>query len=76
LPLAGITNQRSVIRHYLEFGRFEATPRAYKIEAPEGFDWQRYLQLNTDLKAEGILTEMAATQHYISYGIRQDRPIS
>jgi hypothetical protein len=76
LPLAGITNQRSVIRHYLEFGRFEATPRAYTIEAPEGFDWQCYLDLNADLKAQGILTEVAAIEHYISYGIRQDRPIS
>jgi hypothetical protein len=76
LPLAGITNQRSVVRHYLEFGRFEATPRAYSVVAPEGFDWQCYLNLNADLKAEGISTEFEAIQHYISYGIRQDRPIS
>jgi hypothetical protein len=76
LPLAGITNQRSVIRHYLEFGRFETTPRAYKIEAPTGFDWRRYLELNLDLKADGISTELDAIQHYISYGIRQDRRIS
>ena len=76
LPLAGIINQRSVIRHYLEFGRFEATPRAYKIESPEGFEWKRYLDLNLDLKAEGISTELEAIEHYISYGIRQDRPFS
>ncbi|MFT6407821.1 MAG: hypothetical protein ACJAQ6_001236 [Arenicella sp.] len=76
LPLAGISNQRSVIRHYLEFGQFEAMPRAYKIKAPLGFDWQRYLDLNTDLEAEGIATEAAAIEHYISYGIRQHRRIS
>jgi hypothetical protein len=76
LPLAGISNQRSVIRHYLEFGRFEETPRTYKIEAPRGFDWQRYLDLNIDLEAEGITTEAGAIEHYISYGIRQDRRIS
>ena len=76
LPLVGIDNKRSVIRHYLEFGRFETTPRAYKIEAPDGFDWQCYLTLNRDLEAEGIATEIAAIEHYISYGIRQDRRIS
>ncbi len=75
LPHAGVHNERSVIRHYLEFGRFEKTPRAYKIEAPKDFEWQRYLELNADLKAEGINSEEAAIEHYISYGIRQERPI-
>lgn len=76
LPHSGINNERSVVRHYLEFGRFELTPRAYKIEAPEGFDWQQYLRLNTDLRDDGIVSEEAAIEHYISFGIRQERPIS
>ena len=76
LPHSGIDNERSVVRHFLEFGRFETTPRAYKVEAPEGFDWQRYLELNTDLKKEGINSELSAIEHYISFGIRQDRPIA
>jgi len=75
LPHAGVHNERSVIRHYLEFGRFEKTPRAYRLEAPKDFEWQRYLELNADLKAEGINSEDAAIEHYISYGIRQERPI-
>ena len=74
LPHAGITNERAIIRHYLENGRFETTPRAYKIEAPAGFDWRRYLKLNRDLEDLGIVSEEAAIEHYISYGIRQDRP--
>jgi hypothetical protein len=76
LPHAGIDNERAVVRHYLQFGRFEITPRAYKIEAPEGFDWQRYLTLNPDLKEQGISEQDAAIEHYISYGIRQERSIS
>jgi len=75
LPPAGINNERSVVRHYLEFGRFESTPRAYKIEAPDGFDWKCYLKCNSDLKSAGIKTQEAVIEHYISYGIREGRPI-
>jgi len=75
LPPNNIYNERTVLRHYLEFGRFEAHPRAYKIEAPEGFDWRRYLSLHGDLSKAGITTESAAIEHYISYGIREEREI-
>lgn len=75
LPRDEIYNERSVVRHYLEFGRFEATLRAYKIAAPVGFDWQRYLNLHDDLPASGITSEKAAIEHYISYGIREQRAI-
>ena len=70
-----VYNKRSVIRHYLEFGRFESVPRAYKIVAPEGFDWKKYLNLYPDLGAAGITTEVAAIEHYLSYGAREGRPI-
>lgn len=73
LPKDEIYNERSVVRHYLEFGRFEHHPRAYKIEAPNGFDWQRYLSLHDDLPSAGITTELAAIEHYISFGIREER---
>lgn len=75
LPKNEIYNERSVVRHYLEFGRFETHVRAYKIEAPAGFDWQRYLSLHEDLPKAGINTEMAAIEHYISYGVREQRTI-
>lgn len=75
LPRDQIYNERTVVRHYLEFGRFEEHLRAYKIEAPAGFDWQRYLLLHADLQAAGITTEHAAIEHYISYGIREEREI-
>lgn len=75
LPHDEIYNERSVVRHYLEFGRFETHLRAYKIEAPSGFDWQRYLSLHDDLPKAGITTELAAIEHYISYGIREEREI-
>jgi len=68
-----IYNERSVVRHYLEFGRFEEIPRAYKIEAPSGFNWQRYLSLNQDLIEHGLVSEEAVIEHYISYGIREGR---
>jgi hypothetical protein len=57
----------------LEFGRFEIHLRAYKLEAPAGFDWQRYLNLHNDLPKAGIATESAAIEHYVSYGIREGR---
>lgn len=75
LPKDEIYNERSVVRHYLEFGRFEMHPRAFKIEAPKGFDWQRYLSLHQDLPKAGIRSELAAIEHYISFGIREEREI-
>lgn len=68
-------NERSVVRHYLEFGRFELFPRAYKTVAPEGFDWEKYLSLHPDLGRSGITTEKAAIEHYLFYGIREGRAI-
>ncbi len=73
LPLDHIYNERGVTRHYLEFGRFEEHPRAYKIVAPAGFEWQSYLSKNPDLVERGINDEMSAIEHYISYGVRQHR---
>jgi len=75
LPADEIYNERSVARHYLEFGRFEAVPRAYKVEKPPGFDWQRYLALHEDLRLAGIDNERDAITHYISYGVREERQI-
>ncbi len=66
-------NERTVVRHYLEFGRHEQHLRAYKMEAPEGFNWQRYLELNGDLPRAGIKTEEAAIEHYLGYGVREYR---
>ena len=75
LPKDEIYNERSVVRHYLEFGLFEEHPRAYKIVAPIGFEWQRYLSLHVDLPKAGITNELAAIEHYISFGIRENREI-
>ncbi len=75
LPRDEIYNERGVVRHYLEFGRFETPYRAYKIEAPESFDWRRYLELHEDLPAAGINSENAAIGHYLSYGVREGREI-
>lgn len=71
LSSSGVVDQRTAVRHYLEFGRFE--PRAFSRETPAGFDWRRYIELHDDLKAAGIETEHAAVGHYLSYGIREDR---
>lgn len=71
LQLAGMTSERQVIRHYLEFGRYEAK-RGYKIEAPEGFMWQQYLEINRAKIPEEIDNEYDALIHYLGYGVRQD----
>ncbi len=70
-----IHNERSYIRHYLEYGRFEGPNRAWKLEAPSEFDWQRYLNLHDDLPAAGIKTEEAAIEHYLCWGIAEGRAI-
>lgn len=68
----GITTERAVIRHYLEFGRYESI-RKYRVEAPQGFDWQRYLEKHPDLSAAGIRDERAAIVHYLGFGVREGR---
>jgi len=70
-----IHNERSYVRHYLEYGRFEGPHRTWKLEAPDGFDWQRYLNLHDDLPAAGIDSESAAIEHYLSWGITEQRAI-
>jgi hypothetical protein len=42
---------------------------------PEGFDFQNYLKINTDLGAAGIDTEQEALRHYQNYGIAEKRNI-
>ncbi|MCH2190182.1 MAG: sulfotransferase family protein [Gammaproteobacteria bacterium] len=66
-------NERTVIRHFLEFGQYEEHLRAYKLEDPEGFDWRKYLSLNKDLVRAGIDTHEAALEHYLGYGVREYR---
>lgn len=73
LPPNGIDNERTVTRHYLEFGRHETNSRFYKIKAPAGFDWQVYLDLHPDLRAAGIDNERNAIIHYLSFGIHEKR---
>lgn len=66
-------NERTIVRHYLEFGRYEEPFRAYRLEKPEGFDWRSYLEVNKDLVRAGITTEEAAIEHYLGYGVREYR---
>ena len=66
-------NERSAVRHYLEFGRYESIPRAYVIKAPTGFDWQVYTTMYPDLQAAGINDERSAIVHYLYFGIREGR---
>jgi hypothetical protein len=37
-------------------------------ELPEFFDWKIYLIMNIDLIESGIISEQAATEHYLMYG--------
>lgn len=73
LVLDGIVNQRKVMRHYLEFGRFETDRRPYKVEAPEGFDWRKYLDMYDDIALSGIDNEREAIIHYLAYGRNEGR---
>ena len=70
-----IRNERSYVRHYLEYGRFEGPNRAFKLEAPAEFEWRRYLSLHADLPAAGISTEEGAIEHYLSFGLAEGRAI-
>ena len=73
LVIQGLTSERKVIRHYLEFGRFETESRSYQMVAPEGFSWEEYLALNEDLEKSGIDNERDAIIHYLSYGRNEKR---
>ena len=42
---------------------------------PEGFDFQNYLKINTDLGAAGIDTPEEAMRHYQEYGVKEGRNI-
>ena len=37
------------------------------------FNWQRYIELNTDLIEAGIDNECSAMQHYLNHGIDENR---
>jgi len=66
-------NERSAVRHYLEFGQFELHLRAYKITTPDGFNWRNYVSLHPDLVRAGIDTKEEALKHYLRYGLREKR---
>jgi hypothetical protein len=40
---------------------------------PKDFDWKSYLIMNSDLISANVLTETAATEHYIVYGNKEGR---
>ena len=44
-------------------------------KTPEGFDYQNYLKINTDLGAAGIDTPEEAMRHYQHYGANEGRNI-
>ncbi|MBT8114387.1 MAG: sulfotransferase family protein [Arenicella sp.] len=73
LPASGMDSEREVVRHYLEFGRFESIPRSYRVQAPDGFEWRRYLHKNPDLASSGICDERSAIVHYLGFGVREQR---
>ena len=40
---------------------------------PADFNWVEYLDLNSDLKPNGVKTEALAVRHYLKYGIKENR---
>lgn len=68
-----VYNERSAIRHYLEFSPLDDYQRAYNLIAPAGFDWQRYVELNPDLSVAGIASQAEAVRHYQMFGRREKR---
>ena len=73
LPRDKMYNERSIVRHFLEFGQFELESRAYKMEVPDDFDWRNYLNLHEDLLSAGLDSEQQAIAHYLTYGLREGR---
>ena len=69
----GFASKRSVMRHYLEFGRHESVKRSYLLQAPAGFVWQDYIAMYGDLSAAGIDNERDAIIHYLAHGKREGR---
>lgn len=44
-----------------------------ETKIPENFDWEFYLEYNSDLKSSGIKTEHAAKNHFINHGLKEKR---
>jgi hypothetical protein len=73
LQKQGFSNKRSVMRHYLEFGRHESAGRSYHLQVPAEFVWQDYVAIHEDLVAAGIDNEREAIIHYLAHGKREGR---
>ena len=69
--------------HWINYGKFEGriiSNEKYniiepepEIESDEDFDWKIYLEINNDLKNNGIHTKKEAYRHWKNHGINEGR---
>ncbi len=75
----GPTNYDAAIKHYMSYGKREGRtalpsgPAVNPLLDSKVFNWTTYLDLNADLRAHGVTTEVAAVQHWLAYGVREGR---
>jgi hypothetical protein len=67
----GKIDEISVLKHFLDFGRFEK--RRYKFSLPPDFNWENYLEKNKDLRMSGIAGEKSAKAHWVNFGSIEGR---
>jgi hypothetical protein len=84
LAAAGISDEKSAIRHWRKYGRREGrrygpqqpeaqTPLTEEAGPPPGFDWRWYVTAYTDLAPAGITDEKSAIRHWREHGRRDGR---
>jgi Ca2+-binding RTX toxin-like protein len=64
----------NIFEHYARWGYKDGRRPSATFVTLNEFDWQTYLANNNDLRANGISTAESAYEHYLRYGISENRP--
>lgn len=63
----------NIFEHYARWGYKDGRRPSANFVTRDEFDWRTYLTNNNDLSANGISTAGAAYEHYLRYGISENR---
>lgn len=85
IDLTDCKTKEEAYLHWINHGKFEGRIRSYtkydiidpepdiESDEEEDFDWKIYLEINNDLKNNGILKKQEAYRHWKNHGIYEGR---